>query len=257
MGRVVDLIKNNLDDVYVKSLMIGENEIEDRMRSFLDNANKQVDYVCQLLKNDTSLKAGFNAIGFSQGSQFFRAYVQRCNDPPVRNLITLGGQHQGVFGMPKCPGDSIEFCDSLRQILTHGAYHPYIQNNIMQAQYWHDPLNEDGYKKYNIFLPDINNEGSEKNRTYKANIMSLQRFAMVKFTNDSMVQPTESQWFGFYEPQNKSVIPLRKSKLYIEDWLGLRYLDERKRLDLIEIEGDHIKFSDEWFIRRIVYPYLK
>lgn len=24
-----------------------------------------------------------------------RAYVQRCNDPPVHNLISIGGQHMG------------------------------------------------------------------------------------------------------------------------------------------------------------------
>lgn len=27
-----------------------------------------------------------------------RAVAQRCPDPPMRNLVTFGGQHQGVFG---------------------------------------------------------------------------------------------------------------------------------------------------------------
>lgn len=30
--------------------------------------------------------------------------------------------------------------------------------SLVQAQYWHDPLNDDLYKKHSIFLADINQE---------------------------------------------------------------------------------------------------
>ena len=30
---------------------------------------------------------------------FRRAVAQRCPEPPMRNLISVGGQHQGVFGI--------------------------------------------------------------------------------------------------------------------------------------------------------------
>lgn len=39
----------------------------------------------------------YNAIGFSQGSQFLRAVAQRCPQG-MRKLISFGGQHQGVYG---------------------------------------------------------------------------------------------------------------------------------------------------------------
>ncbi len=29
-----------------------------------------------------------------QGGQFLRAVAQRCPDPPMRNLVSIGGQHQ-------------------------------------------------------------------------------------------------------------------------------------------------------------------
>ncbi len=45
---------------------------------------------------------GFDGIGFSQGGQFLRAYVERCNEPRMRNLITVGAQHQGVYDFPHC-----------------------------------------------------------------------------------------------------------------------------------------------------------
>jgi palmitoyl-protein thioesterase len=34
------------------------------------NVNQQIDLVCAQLSKDTKLKAGYNAIGFSQGGQF-------------------------------------------------------------------------------------------------------------------------------------------------------------------------------------------
>ena len=30
--------------------------------------------------------------------------------------------------------------------------------SLVQAQYWHDPLNDDLYKKHSLFLADINQE---------------------------------------------------------------------------------------------------
>ena len=33
-----------------------------------------------------------------------------------------------------------------------------IHNRLVQAQYWHDPINEQEYIEKSIFLADINNE---------------------------------------------------------------------------------------------------
>lgn len=30
--------------------------------------------------------------------------------------------------------------------------------SLVQAQYWHDPLNDDLYKKHSLFLADVNQE---------------------------------------------------------------------------------------------------
>jgi len=39
----------------------------------------------------------------------------------------------------------------------------------------------------------------------------------VKFENDTMVEPVESEWFGFYKPgQAEEVQKLQESKLYQE-----------------------------------------
>ena len=98
------------------------------------------------------------------------------------NLITLGSQHQGVYGLPRCLGDDVKLCDYIRTLLNHGAYKKSVARKIIQkrhffpliqvliqffrwiqrfvtpAEYWHDPLDETLYKKSSVFLADINNE---------------------------------------------------------------------------------------------------
>ena len=63
-------------------------------------------------------KDGYHAVGFSQGGQFLRAVAQRCPDPPMKNLVTMGGQHQGVYGIPNCPGEEHLSCDVIRKVRT-------------------------------------------------------------------------------------------------------------------------------------------
>ena len=59
---------------------------------------------------------------------FRRALAQRCPDPPMKNLVSLGGQHQGVFGLPRCPESSV-VCDKVRRLLEIGAYVGFVQNS--------------------------------------------------------------------------------------------------------------------------------
>jgi hypothetical protein len=49
---------------------------------------------------------------------------------------------------------------------------------------------------------------------------------MVKFTEDTVVVPRESEWFGFYGEDGKAIVPLENSPLYTEDWLGLKAMNE-------------------------------
>ena len=39
----------------------------------------------------------------------------------MKNLITFGGQHQGVFGLPHCLGTE-GVCEIVRDMLDYGAY---------------------------------------------------------------------------------------------------------------------------------------
>lgn len=236
----------------------------------------QVSQACSNLAQDVKLKDGFNALGFSQGGQIMRAIAQRCPSPPMRNLVSFGGQHQGVYGLPRCFGDSSVICDYIRRMINLGAYLDYVQENIVQAevgalsdrhtpthdptprQYWHDPLQDDEYREKSVFLSDINNEKSPRNESYKTNLVKLSNLVLVKFLNETIVEPKESEWFEFYAPgQTKTIVSLKDSPIYTEDWIGLKQLDQAGKLKLLGVEGDHLQFNLKWFQKNIVEPYLK
>ncbi|XP_077193704.1 palmitoyl-protein thioesterase 1 [Paroedura picta] len=255
MGYIKKIVEEKIPGIYVLSLQIGDSVIEDVENSFLMNVNDQVKLVCSVLATDPKLQGGYNAMGFSQGGQFLRAVVQRCPSPPMFNLISVGGQHQGVYGFPRCPGESSHLCDWIRKMLDLGAYTEAVQDRLVQAQYWHDPLNEEEYRKKSLFLADINQEQGI-NPTYKKNLMSLKKFVMVKFLNDTMVDPPASEWFGYYRAgQAKETIPLNETSLYTEDHLGLKEMDQAGKLVYLGAEGDHLHFSKEWFFKNIL-PFL-
>ena len=70
LGRLIDLVKQQVPGIYVKSLQIGDNVKEDTLNGFFKNANDQITEVCANLTADATLKDGFNVMGFSQGGQF-------------------------------------------------------------------------------------------------------------------------------------------------------------------------------------------
>ncbi|XP_073429042.1 palmitoyl-protein thioesterase 1 isoform X2 [Dendrobates tinctorius] len=223
MGGIKKMVEQQVPGIYVLSLKIGSTIAEDMENSFFLNVNKQVDMVCEQLAKDPELQNGYNGMGFSQGGQFLRAVAQRCPSPPMKNLISFGGQHQGVYGFPRCPGESSHICDWIRETLNVGAYTKLLQEHLVQAEYWHDPLNEEHYRNGSIFLADINQE----------------------------------RWFGFYRPgQSKETIALQESSLYIEDRLGLREMDKVGKLVFLAADGDHLQFSEKWFNENII-PFIR
>lgn len=255
MGSIVRLLQRVIPGVNVTSLKIGSTITEDFESGFFRNVNDQIDYVCNQLKVDPTLQGGYNAIGFSQGGLFSRGLAERCPTPPMVNLISIGGPQQGVYGLPKCPGTK-SICDMIRRLLDYGAY-GWIQHFLVQAQYWQDPMNEDTYRNKSVFLADINCE-KEKKPEYKENLLKLANFTLVLFTKDTIVQPKESEWFGFYKVgQATEVFQMSDSPLYKEDWIGLKQLNDTGRLHLLSVEADHLQIDEQWFIDSIINPFLK
>uniref|UniRef100_A0A8C8Y435 palmitoyl-CoA hydrolase n=1 Tax=Panthera leo TaxID=9689 RepID=A0A8C8Y435_PANLE len=175
--------------------------------------------------------------------------------PPVPLPLVIW-HGMGVYGLPRCPGESSHICDLIRKTLNVGAYNKAVQERLVQAEYWHDPIKEDMYRNHSIFLADINQERGV-NESYKRNLMALKKFVMVKFLNDSIVDPVDSEWFGFYRSgQAKETIPLQETTLYTQDRLGLKKMDDAGQLVFLAVEGDHLQLSEAWFYAHII-PFLE
>ena len=67
---------------------------------------------------------------------------------------------------------------------------------------------------------------------------------LVKFLNDTIVVPRDSEWFGFYaDGQDSRLQALEDSPLYQEDWLGLKTLKESGRLLMLSCLGNHLQVT--------------
>lgn len=179
--------------------------------------NIQVEMLCDLISTMSELQNGFNFIGMSQGGLIARAFVQRCNYPPVKNLITLVSPHGGEY-------DS----DYLLNIID--LYNPILQLTTSYAGYWRDPRRMYDYRTKCTFLPDINIDKLTGQRLkYKYNLERLENFVMVWSPNDEVIKPASSGKFDVYN-KDLDVVDLTYSEMYINDYIGLKTLNETNRL---------------------------
>lgn len=217
--------------------------------------------------------------------------MQRCNTPKVRRLVTIGSQHQGVASIPGCVEgyqrggvegngndntpiddgrDSIDqrtghpsnmLCMLWESVLSAGIYAQWVQEHVIQAQYYKNSTQMHQYFENNTFLKDINLDTKDpstkdehddvKREAYRRNILDLEMFVMVKFVPDGLVVPGESAWFGWWNGER--VVPLEEQNIYGE--LGLKQLDESGRLKRVVREGVHMMLDEQW-LKDLTKAYL-
>ncbi|EGG21294.1 palmitoyl-protein thioesterase 3 [Cavenderia fasciculata] len=230
MNLVKEWIQQALPGIYVVNVEIGNGKLD----SIFMTMDEQVEAYTKVVTSDPQLANGFNAIGFSQGSLVTRGYIQRVNNPPVHNYVSWAGPQMGQFGTPFI---NIKWLD---RILGSVPYEKWAQHHISSAQYWKDPYHLEKYLSRSAFLADINNERDQKNQTYADNLSSLNAFVLSYSTVDKTIVPKESGWFGFYANNTQStIVPLQESQLYLQDFIGLRALDEAGRLHFYSTDCKH------------------
>ncbi|KAJ2126991.1 hypothetical protein GGF48_003449 [Coemansia sp. RSA 921] len=242
MGAIRQIIADELPNTYVHSVRVGSTEGADRTAGFFGNVNTQLDSVCTDLLSIPELRGGVNLMGFSQGGLFARALVQRCSALKVQTLVTWGAPHSGVSQIPSCAQHDT-MCNWMRRMASRGVYSWYVRDHVVQAQYFKDPNRLDEYLERNVFLPDINGDSRDQPLEYRERIVALEKMVLVRFSNDSMICPAGSSWFGFVD-ENGGEIGVEDTRMYREDWLGLRELNESGRLELVQVEGTHMQISE-------------
>lgn len=247
MKQLAQLADEVNPGTYVYLIHIGDTPVADRQASFMGNVTTQIESVCEQLASDPILNTApaINALGFSQGGQFLRGYVQRCNNPPVRNLVTFGSQHNGIAKFQTCASRGDWLCRGAEALLRFGAWSSMAQSRFVPAQYFRDPEQLEQYVEHSNFLADINNERELKNVEYRKNLMSLNKLAMYMFRDDKMVVPKETAHFADVNLTTGDVTPLKDRELYKEDWLGLKAMDKAGKLDFLTIPGEHMELTEE------------
>jgi len=222
---VQDWFQNHLpSQIEVYNIEIGNG----RQNSVFESMNWQLDQLCEKIYSIESLRYGFNFVAISQGGLLARGYVEKCNKFPVKKLITWGTPHEGIFGLNIFPVD------------INTIYTQYSQQHLSFASYWKEPRRMDDYLKFSTYLPFVNNEIEHTNfRTYKKNFESLEKCVMIWSKNDGVILPQNSARFSFDKED------LKNSRQYLDNLIGLRTLDESKRLFIREVDCKHITFKNE------------
>ena len=237
------------EKIYPKSpvyiVHLGENGGDDRHASFFGNLTEQVAQVCDEMRADKVLSRapGANALGFSQGGVFLRGLIERCDSLKVRNLVTFGSPHSGITEFAKC-GDDDWWCKIWSGTLKSNTWSSFAQSTLVPAQYYRTSEDLDNFLEHSNFLADINNERKQKADVYKARIAALERFVMIKFQEEDVIQPPESSWFADKNTTSGLLTRLKERDLYKEDWLGLRRLDEAGGIIFRTTPGKHMQIQD-------------
>eukprot|EP00462_Mataza_sp_D1_P002908 CAMPEP_0175100396 /NCGR_PEP_ID=MMETSP0086_2-20121207/7082_1 /TAXON_ID=136419 /ORGANISM="Unknown Unknown, Strain D1" /LENGTH=335 /DNA_ID=CAMNT_0016374539 /DNA_START=139 /DNA_END=1148 /DNA_ORIENTATION=- len=229
-------------------------EMADTISGFLTNMDKNVDIFAAKVRNDTNLKGGFDAMGLSQGNSVIRGYIERYNNPPVRNYLSIHGTVMGVAGFPNCnPAGPISgICDVIAEALGDMAYADIIQNHLFQANYFRDPvrLTSSAYLS-NSQIAQWNNENTQ-NALYTKNFESVKSYNMIKALKDTMVYPNEGEWWGQFTPgQFKTIEQMKDTALYKNNSFGLATVDSAHKIRTNTTAGEHLQFTIqdmEWWI---------
>ncbi|KAK6920370.1 hypothetical protein RJ641_016274 [Dillenia turbinata] len=187
------------------------------------------------VKSMSELSDGYNIVGLSQGNMVARGVIEFCDGgPTVKNYVSIAGPHAGIASVPLCG------------------------KHLAPSNYVKIPTDFNSYMEACKFLPKLNNEAiNMRNSTYKERFASLENLVLIMFEKDTVLVPKETSWFGYYPDGSfDTVLPANETKLYTEDWIGLKTLDEAGKVQFIGVPGNHLAITES-MMKNYVVPYLE
>jgi palmitoyl-protein thioesterase len=256
VGELAAKIHPGTEVYYIR---VSDSGSDDQRATFFGNITQQSEEICTSLaanENLTDAATGLvraDALGFSQGGQFLRGLVERCPALSVRSLVTFGSQHNGIAQFQRC-GTWDLLCKGAVALVGGNAWTDYVQSRVVPAEYYRElnkttGLPSDGYLEHSHFLADVNNERAEKKGVYAERLAALEKFVMFVFEDDKTVVPKESGWFAEVNETSGEVTGLRDRAIYLEDWIGLKALDEKGGLVFESVEGEHMALTKKDLVR--------
>jgi hypothetical protein len=118
---------------------------------------------------------------------------------------------------------------------------------------------------YMVVILHRNGEGNSFDPAFKTNFLKTESLTFIKalgivfhfriiityliwtivysYIGDNMIDPKESEWYGTYEGDFNTIIPLSQSPWFLNDTFWLQTLSNQGRLSYNTSTGDHLQFT--------------
>ena len=243
-STLVNDLQNDLG-VHVECIEIGNGFFD----SVVKPIQSQVEEACEKIKSNPNFQDKFNVLGISQGTLIGRYIIEKCDmKGKVVKYMSFDGPQMGIASIPKITCGS--FCEWLCNITAPLAYK--LQDHIAPCGYYKYKYDQETYRQTNTFLKMLNNENEIKDEEIYQRFSSLEKVKLIKSKEDSVITPRDSSWFEFYDRDGKEIVPLELSDFYIDDYIGLRKLNEEGKLIFIEFAEEHVLYNMDEYSQEIV-----
>ena len=98
----------------------------------------------------------------------------------------------------------------------------------------------------------LNNENEPRDKEIYERFSSLEKVKLIKSLGDTVITPIDSSWFQFYDKEGNEIVPLKESYFYIDDYIGLRKLDEEGKVKFVEFQEEHVLYNMKEYSEEIV-----
>ena len=208
----------------------------------------QVPAILEQVKNISAQYDKIIAVGYSQGGIIWRAMIEGWDDHNVDTFIAMASPQHGFADLPPEFLTAMKnyVIDSIQEASSYSLGHDFVkaflysekvQNVFSPSNFFLEPAMYRLYKRTRFF-PRLNNEvGAESEKLrQKTNFERLRKFLMVGGPDDGVINPWQSEIFGFRTVDRK-ILYMNETEFYKKNLFGLKTLDEKGAVDTCVVEG--------------------